>query len=791
MKHNGKIRTSRWIRKRELLFFMMLPVWLIGLRGLWKECFLPMHKSLMKLWTTNGSLWLTQYLAQVSRAIVLWVGGKRLIQEGSVVRVALTRAGLPLLLPRALRIIFHRLHSDDQSYAWTVIKVTLTVLSVYRVIGCTPNLKLETVTGPFSGICATLPYWEVSEAVRLLPRGLTLAKVSWDYLSESAGPNGKHSTWSLGLDAISFLRDPLTWYHWLVVAWGQGAYVLFTWNLFTIMVSLPLASLLLLGGKFPKYLGRLVTLFEARGKVRIVAITDWWTQVLLRPLHDGLFAILKTLPQDGTFNQMAPVHRLLAYVRASGAKVFSFDLSAATDRLPVLVQVQFLEALGVSWAGAWAQLLTVRPWYLKGAPTFYSVGQPMGALSSWAMLAITHHLLVQVAARRVGYEVWFDHYALLGDDVIIADEAVAKAYHALITDLGVSINMSKSFEMESGLLEFAKRWVHPHLGDLSPMGPGLILACIRNPRLLVVLIQDALSRDYVFPTRVIRDMVGFLSIIRPRKWLDKYLGAILSSVTGPDGGLWGAASGPLFKASWIAQYPHHLQNKLGSLVDLLLQQSILSSEPPLSREAQMDRLVSRFWKSAGLLCGNLWGLISGALVIISPAFWVYYIIAGKAEERIANFVEMSNRLHRTILSSWAHDGLDLRIRTRSLKDFLRVNFDPDLLGWDRQAAEAILTRHSALPGLWEKFFQDRIELNQRMFDAMPELVDPYADFDFDDEDDSDGPSDDLAAQTLELVPLGFWGPCFKQVLHGNRHDRMVAPGSRCPGPSDVQPSARG
>jgi len=34
----------------------------------------------------------------------------------------------------------------------------------------------------------------------------------------------------------------------------------------------------------------------------------------------------------------------------------------------------------------------------------YAVGQPMGALSSWAMLALTHHCLVQVAALRVGHK---------------------------------------------------------------------------------------------------------------------------------------------------------------------------------------------------------------------------------------------------------------------------------------------------------------------------------------------------------------------------------------------------
>jgi len=35
----------------------------------------------------------------------------------------------------------------------------------------------------------------------------------------------------------------------------------------------------------------------------------------------------------------------------------------------------------------------------------YAVGQPMGALSSWAMLALTHHLIVAMAARRVGFPI--------------------------------------------------------------------------------------------------------------------------------------------------------------------------------------------------------------------------------------------------------------------------------------------------------------------------------------------------------------------------------------------------
>lgn len=85
---------------------------------------------------------------------------------------------------------------------------------------------------------------------------------------------------------------------------------------------------------------------------------------------------------------------------------FGYDLSAATDRLPIDLQVAVLRPLiGAKAAGLWKRLLVDRDYILPGneqeGPMVlrYSVGQPMGALSSWAMLALTHHLIVQFACR--------------------------------------------------------------------------------------------------------------------------------------------------------------------------------------------------------------------------------------------------------------------------------------------------------------------------------------------------------------------------------------------------------
>jgi hypothetical protein len=146
-------------------------------------------------------------------------------------------------------------------------------------------------------------------------------------------------------------------------------------------------------------------------------MVDIWTQSALKPLHDYLFSFLKSVPNDGTFDQHASVKRCFEKSKAANQS-FGYDLSAATDRLPISLQVSVLSSLlGQDYANAWKELLVDRDYYLfsgkleeinsmdpgTGVSILrYAVGQPMGALSSWAMLAVTHHLLTQLAARRAG-----------------------------------------------------------------------------------------------------------------------------------------------------------------------------------------------------------------------------------------------------------------------------------------------------------------------------------------------------------------------------------------------------
>jgi hypothetical protein len=108
------------------------------------------------------------------------------------------------------------------------------------------------------------------------------------------------------------------------------------------------------------------------------------------------------------------------------------------------------------------------------------------------MMALTHHVMVGIAARRAGM-VGFTDYALLGDDLVIANEAVARSYQILAQDLGVEINLSKSLVSTCGVAEFAKR-LFDRGKDLSPLPPKLIASLLWGKRNLPDVLRDMSER---------------------------------------------------------------------------------------------------------------------------------------------------------------------------------------------------------------------------------------------------------------------------------------------------------
>lgn len=251
-------------------------------------------------------------------------------------------------------------------------------------------------------------------------------------------------------------------------------------------------------------LSRLHALFEPAGKIRIVAIVDYWTNCVLKPLHDWMFAILQKIPTDATFDQEGALKR---FAELGYTHVWSLDLSSATDLIPIrLYQALFTPILGERIVSIWLRILVERP-FLKpkqcwvdpeGDPckedwVQYGTGQPMGALSSWSSMALAHHLLVQASAflasnslsveeglKRLSISdpsntdayktavsdlleipvltfCWFLAYLVLGDDVVIADEKTALAYQNICASLGIKINLKKSHISEIGFFNFANQ----------------------------------------------------------------------------------------------------------------------------------------------------------------------------------------------------------------------------------------------------------------------------------------------------------------------------------------------
>jgi len=77
-------------------------------------------------------------------------------------------------------------------------------------------------------------------------------------------------------------------------------------------------------------LSRVTAVCNTAGKARVIGITNYWVQIALYPLHREIFKFLEGLPTDGTYDQLKPIKAL----EDNNQTYYSYDLSAATDRLP-------------------------------------------------------------------------------------------------------------------------------------------------------------------------------------------------------------------------------------------------------------------------------------------------------------------------------------------------------------------------------------------------------------------------------------------------------------------------
>jgi len=232
--------------------------------------------------------------------------------------------------------------------------------------------------------------------------------------------------------------------------------------------------------------GKISYVKDPEAKLRIIAISDYYTQLFLKPIHEKVLNILKTLPCDRTFTQ-DPFHQF----ESNDESFWSLDLSAATDRFPIELQYRLLTRIfSEKLAHSWHWILTNREFITPESDTVkYSTGQPMGTYSSWAVFTLCHHMVVQFCASIEGFED-FNQYIILGDDIVIKNDKVAKRYIKVMTSLGVDISEQKT-HVSKNTYEFAKRWIRP-LENKEITGIPLkgIISNYRNPIVVYTILYD-------------------------------------------------------------------------------------------------------------------------------------------------------------------------------------------------------------------------------------------------------------------------------------------------------------
>jgi len=89
------------------------------------------------------------------------------------------------------------------------------------------------------------------------------------------------------------------------------------------------------------YTGKLSVIKDPEGKRRIIAMVDYHSQMVLRPIHDILLKKLQNIPMDRTYSQ----NPYLQLPERENGNYHSLDLSAATDRFPLFLQTRLLKVM--------------------------------------------------------------------------------------------------------------------------------------------------------------------------------------------------------------------------------------------------------------------------------------------------------------------------------------------------------------------------------------------------------------------------------------------------------------
>jgi len=440
-------------------------------------------RDVQELINKNGKSFAVSYMKTVRLCITRYISGKPLLVNKSLVS---TRDGFPTKFLYLKEFLGTR---KGKMFILTLLTFTRSLKDNENKIK--PNYN--TITDKYSGKDYSIPLYFIRDFVKTyrLNSSYTIDNEN-HYFSRKSSPSGKatlngmfdlFTMANVGHDLLNHLMG--------LIGSSYDKYIVpaieMVWKDHRTMKATDKPCL-----------GRLAIINDPELKKRVIAMVDYYSQWALKPIHENCLNKLRNFPCDRTFTQ-DPFHN---WGKTGGNKFWSLDLSSATDRFPISLQEKLVSIMynNRDFASSWRKLLTDRSYVTpEGEQLRYEVGQPMGAYSSWAVFSLTHHLTVAWAANLAGLD-WrkFDRYILLGDDIVINHDKVARKYLSIMRKLGVDISETKT-HVSKNTYEFAKRWIQ-HKIEISGLPLGGIIRNIDNIATVTSITVGYIYRTY-FPLK--------------------------------------------------------------------------------------------------------------------------------------------------------------------------------------------------------------------------------------------------------------------------------------------------
>jgi hypothetical protein len=275
---------------------------------------------------------------------------------------------------------------------------------------------------------------------------------------------------------------------------------------------------------FPVSTGKISATQESgKTKPRIFAIVDTITQTLLSDFHDDLMGLLKTIPEDCTFNH-GKVREMAAYHHGLAQPFYGYaDLSDATDSIPISVYRDIGNLLRPNLGTTWVELFTrsfslsksvkshmdKNTIQLLGDSVTYNTGQPMGALSSWPFMALLQHILIWNAfgSRKSAK----GKYLVLGDDIVIFDEKAYKKYLSFLDQLRVPYTN----DFSTIGFEFAKRYFL-NGREITGVYLSALYANRNDPYIFAITYRNLIDRGYCINPSLPKSFYRYLKVSNKR-----------------------------------------------------------------------------------------------------------------------------------------------------------------------------------------------------------------------------------------------------------------------------------